>query len=100
MSRHRIPQVVKVELPSATNWHDFIYNNCFINVHIDDKKIYDYQASLLINVDVPVAVARYWMICLVPVELEIKHDRKQNFSFLPIFTPVDRAGRSTSLFHL
>ena len=38
--RYRIPQVAKVELPSATNWRDLIFfrNSCFINVHIDDEK--------------------------------------------------------------
>ena len=34
--RYRVPHVVKVKLPSATNWRDFIYffcNRYFINVH-------------------------------------------------------------------
>ena len=50
--RYRIQQVVKVELPSATNWRDFIY--CFaiaVSSLITSmmRKIYVYQANLLIN---------------------------------------------------
>ena len=47
--RYLVPQVVKIQLPFATNWRDFIYffDSCFINVHIDEDKMYVCQAKLL-----------------------------------------------------
>ena len=45
--RYRIPQVVKFELPSATNWRAFIYfcNRSFVNVHGNDNKNISSQAN-------------------------------------------------------
>ena len=39
--RCRILQVVKVELPFAIYWREFVYfcNSCLINGHIDDKSL-------------------------------------------------------------